>query len=199
MRGGRTEPNRWQFTWPPGQTRLTPGFAEKLASRANGRAGLRVASETAMTHSSNERLRSGTLGACRDVAGLIGLLRVARPNVLILGAESDTRRAIDDMRPHHETPIATWEADMPFRTLVVEEVDRLVTSQQQRLLHLLTAEPGGIQIVATSRHDVFEAVETGRFLDRLYYQLNAVLLDLRAVRASGDAVQSRAGSSFATT
>ena len=153
----------------------------------------------AMTHPINERLRNSALGACRDIAGLIGILRIARPNVLILGPEGDTRRAIDDIRPHLATPIATWEAEMPFRTLVVEDVDRLATPQQQRLLHLLTDEPGGIQIVATSRHDVFEAVENGAFLDRLYYQLNAVLLDLRAVRMSGDAVQSRAGSSFATT
>ena len=152
-----------------------------------------------MTHPINERLRNGALGACRDVAGLIGILRVARPNVLILGPQSDTRRAIDDIRPHLATPIATREAEMPFRTLVVEDVDRLATAQQQRLLHLVTDEPGGIQIVATSRQDVFEAVESGAFLDRLYYQLNAVLLDLRAVRASGDAVQSRTGSSFATT
>ncbi|HET9831130.1 MAG TPA: hypothetical protein VFP91_05460 [Vicinamibacterales bacterium] len=150
-----------------------------------------------MTHPTDQRLRNAALGACRDVTGLIGILGIARPNVLILGPEVETRRAIDDIHPHLATPIATWEAEMPFRTLVVEDVDRLTTGQQQRLLHLLTDERDRIQVIATSRHDVFESVESGAFLDLLYYQLNVVLLDLRAVR-SGDA-QSRAGSSFATT
>jgi sigma-54-interacting transcriptional regulator len=150
-----------------------------------------------MTHSTDRRLRNAALGACRDVAGLIGILGIARPNVLILGPEVETRRTIGDIRPYLATPITTWEAEMPFRTLVVEDVDRLTTAQQQRLLHLLTDEPDRVQVIATSRRDVFESVESGAFLDLLYYQLNVVLLDLRAV-PSGEA-QSRAGSSFATT
>jgi len=150
-----------------------------------------------MTHPTDQRIRSGALGTCRDVAGLVGILSIAQPNVLILGPEGETRRTIEDIRPQLATPVAMWEAAMPFRTLVVEDVDRLTTAQQQRLLHLITYEPDRIQVIATSRHDVLDSVESGAFLDLLYYQLNVVLLDLRAVR-SGDA-QSRAGSSFATT
>jgi hypothetical protein len=150
-----------------------------------------------MTQPTDQRLRNASLGACRDVAGLVGILSISRPNVLILGPDGETRRAVDDIRPHLATPVATWETEMPYRTLVVEDVDRLTKAQQQRLLHLITEEPDRIQVVATSRHDVFESVESGAFLDLLYYQLNVVLLDLRAAR-SGD-VQSRAGSSFATT
>jgi sigma-54-interacting transcriptional regulator len=152
-----------------------------------------------VTQPTEQRLRNAALGTCSDLAGLVGILRIARPNVLILCPEGETSRAIDDILPHLATPIATCEAEMPFRTLVVEDVDRLTTLQQQRLLHLITDEPDRIQVIATSRHDVIESVESGALLDILYRQLNVVLLDLRAVGASYDAGQSRAGSSLATT
>jgi len=151
-----------------------------------------------MTHPTGQFRRNSALGTCRDVAGLIGILRIARPNVLILGPDYETRRTIEAIRPHLATPIATWETETPFRTLVVEDVDRLTVTQQQRLFHLIIDRSDPIQIVATSQHDVFAAVESGAFMDRLYYQLNVILLDLLTLPSAG-LVQPRAGSSFATT
>jgi transcriptional regulator of acetoin/glycerol metabolism len=54
----------------------------------------------------------------------------------------------------------------------------MTAEQQENLVALICRVAANIQIVSTSKSPLFPLVERGAFLDRLYYQLNVVYLDL---------------------
>ena len=145
-----------------------------------------------------ERTSDNVLGACQDVSGLKGILRVARPNLLILGTDDETKQTIDAIAPSLVGPFATWVPspstpfpDQPCRTLVIHDVDRLTFSQQEHLVRVSAARAGDLQIVATSQCPLFAAVERGVFLERLYYRLNVIVLDLTALKGSSGSSRGR--------
>jgi len=65
-----------------------------------------------------------------------------------------------------------------FLTLVIRDVEALSGEQQENLVALICRVAEDIQIVSTSKSPIFPLVERAAFLDRLYYQLNVVYLDL---------------------
>ena len=121
----------------------------------------------------------------RRFAELLSLLRRSRPNVLVVGSSTDTDRAFELMYQYLRTPIVAWipreSRDLPaasFRTLVVRDVDRLDSTQQGNLVATMCRLAGDVQVVSTAKAPLFPLVERGAFLDRLYYQLNIVYLEL---------------------
>jgi hypothetical protein len=149
----------------------------------------RIRSERPMAN--EKRTTESVLGACEDVPGLKGILRVARPNLLILGTDGETKQTIDAIASSLADPVATWVPsplspfpDQPCRTLIIHDVDRLTFSQQEHLVRISAARAGALQIIATSQCPLFTAVQRGVFLERLYYRLNVVVLDLTALKCS---------------
>jgi hypothetical protein len=121
----------------------------------------------------------------RRLAELVAMLRRSRPNVLVVGSSADVDRTFELMYPFLRTPIVAWvpreTRDLPaasFRTLVVRDADGLNQTQQECLVAFVSRQPSDGQIISTSRTPLFPLLERGEFLDRLYYQLNVVYLDL---------------------
>jgi len=121
----------------------------------------------------------------RRLAELVAMLRRSRPNVLVVGSSTDVDRTFEVMYPYLRTPIVAWvprdtaePPDSTYRTLVVRDVDALNLTQQETLVALICKTAGDIQIISTSKAPLFPLVERHTFLDRLYYQLNVVYLDL---------------------
>ena len=133
-----------------------------------------AANETFVAHREDRRL-----------AELVAILRRSRPNVLVVASSADVDRAFELMYPYLRTPIVAWvpreTRELPaisFRTLLIRDVEALTAEQQENLIALICRLAANIQIVSTSKSPLFPLVERGAFLDRLYYQLNVVYLDL---------------------
>ena len=130
--------------------------------------------ETFVTHHEDRRLTE-----------LVAMLRRSRPNVLVVGTSADIDRTFELMHPCLRTPIVAWvpreTRNLPsasFRTIVIRDVDALDSTQQENLVALVCRLGADVQIVSTSRTPLFPLVERGEFLNRLYYQLNVIYLDL---------------------
>jgi hypothetical protein len=130
--------------------------------------------ETFVTHREDRRL-----------AELVAMLRRSRPNVLVVGSSAEVDRTFELMYPYLRTPIVAWvpreTRDLPstsFRTIVIRDVEALDSTQQENLVALICRMAPDIQIVSTCGKPLFPLVERGEFLNRLYYQLNVVYLDL---------------------
>jgi hypothetical protein len=127
----------------------------------------------------------------RRLTELAAMLRRTRPNVLVVGPSADADRTFDVMYPFLRTPIVPWAPrnvrELPggsYRTLLVRDIDALSGSQQEELIALVCRLGADLQIISTARTPIFPLVEQGRFLDRLYYQLNVVYLDLTDAHAA---------------
>ena len=133
-----------------------------------------AANETFVAHREDRRL-----------AELVAILRRSRPNVLVVASSADVDRVFELMYPYLRTPIVAWvpreTRELPaasFRTLLIRDVEAMTAEQQENLVALICRVAANIQIVSTSKLPLFPLVERGAFLDRLYYQLNVVYLDL---------------------
>ncbi len=75
-------------------------------------------------------------------------------------------------------------------TLLIENVDKLSTVQQSSLLNFLE-EKGGFgrcETLATAQGDLLEQVYSGHFLERLYYKLATLKLNLAPLRDRRDEI-----------
>jgi hypothetical protein len=112
------------------------------------------------------------------------VLRAGRPNVLITGSAAAVDGLIAALRPFLRIPLHRWEAGTVLpapkeaATLLISDVGTLSPEQQQTLLSWLDdALPGQPQVVSTTALELFSLVQSGTFLEALYYRLNAVRLD----------------------
>jgi hypothetical protein len=107
-----------------------------------------------------------------------------RPNALIIGdkrarAPILERIVTDAKRPLHRTELPGTLAlpESNDGTLLVDDVAGLSADQQMRLLRWLD-DRRHMQVISTSERNLYSLVETGAFLDALYYRLNVITLDL---------------------
>ena len=90
------------------------------------------------------------------------------------------------LEPELREPIRIWTAPDPLElpvaaqtgTLILRGVDTLPPADQRRLLDWLHASRGLTQVVSTTTSRLLTRVNTGGFLDALYYCLNIVCVDL---------------------
>src|SRR5689334_13325661 len=118
-------------------------------------------------------------------AELTTTLSALHPNVLLIGSLDRTDSALQRIRPSLRTPVVVWTPEetpepwtSPFSTLVIRGVDALNEKQQRRLLARLDESMGDVQVVSMASQHVYPLVARGVFLERLYYRLNAMLLDM---------------------
>jgi len=124
------------------------------------------------------------------VLELLAILAAAHPHVLLLGPAPATSRVLVLMRPAVRDPIVVWtpheRRDLPaapLRTLVIPAIDTATAAQQADLIAWLDARTGSVQVISTSAVSLLSRVTDQAFLERLYYRLNQVCVDLSAERA----------------
>ena len=115
------------------------------------------------------------------------LLRgMPRVNLLLMGVDSVIQEALEiGLLDLHE-PIATWRPGEPLvlptvaraGTMILHDVGALSIDDQRRLLQWLDWAAGRTQVVSTTPGRLLPRVESGRFLDTLYYRLNTICLDV---------------------
>jgi sigma-54-interacting transcriptional regulator len=112
-----------------------------------------------------------------------------RTNVLVVGNPDATRIVVDMLRLDLRGPIARCRAGQPLdlpspahaATLVLENVSRLTTDEQFRVLRWLDDVSGRIRVVSTTNEPLWPRVQVGVFNEVLYYRLNTVFVDMGTV------------------
>jgi hypothetical protein len=64
------------------------------------------------------------------------------------------------------------------RTLILQDVGALTHADQHRLLDWLDRAAGRTQVVSMTPVSLWPHVQAGAFIDRLYYRLNTVCMDV---------------------
>ena len=111
-----------------------------------------------------------------------------RVNLLVTGPDEALARFVDAVLPNLRPPISRWAPGdcllLPTLgecgTLIIENVDTLPPDDQRRLFDWLTVTLGRTQIVSTTANGLLSLVETGFFLEALYYRLNTICVDATA-------------------
>lgn len=117
-----------------------------------------------------------------DLVGM-GMPRV---NLLFVGRERVTRSILDRLLMDLADPIVSWHpGDLipPMRqgqggTLILHDLSTLTAEQQRDLLEWLDQDGGRTQVVSTTPVGLLARVHIGTFLERLYYRLNTICIDV---------------------
>ena len=113
------------------------------------------------------------------------LLASVHTNLLLEGQEPQFEAVLVALAPRLSRPVTTWSQGILVPgedpgTLIVPKVDRLDDDQQQQLVRWLEKTGGSVRVIATTSVSLFALVQRGSFLDRLYYLLNIIRLELPA-------------------
>jgi hypothetical protein len=119
------------------------------------------------------------------------LARAARVNLLVIHGEGGLQDLLEWLMLDLQSPIATLVATalrtgeplvLPpvarARTLILQDVGALTRADQHRLLDWLDRAAGRTQVVSTTPASLWPRVQAGAFIDRLYYRLNTVCMDV---------------------
>jgi sigma-54-interacting transcriptional regulator len=114
------------------------------------------------------------------------LMRLPRVNLLLRGSETVVENVIDMLRPTLHAPLGCWRSGERLvlpppsqaGTMILRNVGALSTDDQQRLLKWLDLSAGRTQVVSTVMSSLLSRIESGAFLDTLYYRLNTVCVNL---------------------
>jgi hypothetical protein len=132
-----------------------------------------------MTHGRSD----STLGT---VTGLTAedwrVARIARVNVLLVGADGLAAKIVDALRPDFCQPIEVWRPASRLvlppivgtGTLILQDVGAMPRDDQRRLCDWLRVTAGRTRVVSTTRQPLFPLVEAGTFAETLYYRLNVL-------------------------
>ena len=137
------------------------------------------------------------------------LARAARVNLLVIHGNAVLQDLLEWLTLDLQKPIATWctgeRLALPpvawTRTMILQDVGALTDGDQHRLLDWLDRARGRTQVVSTTPAPLFPRVQAGAFIDRLYYRLNTVCMDMTGyladVRGAGSRTTSRASAQIA--
>jgi hypothetical protein len=114
------------------------------------------------------------------------LIRTARLNLLLIGTEQQTNAVLSELQSDFLDPITTWSsgqflelpADARTGTFILDGITGLGLDDQYRLNDWLGSTDGRTQVVSMTPRAVVPLIETGAFLDMLYYRLNVICLDM---------------------
>jgi hypothetical protein len=112
----------------------------------------------------------------------IAALRQFHRNALLVGSPAGMFTVLYALAL--EPPVVDWRrqskvaCSLSSGTLLVSDVDRFTTDQQERLLEYLNGPCHSAQVISTATTDPFQRVMRGDFLADLYYRLNVVRIDV---------------------
>ena len=111
-----------------------------------------------------------------------------RVNLLLIAPDGVVRYVLESMLLDLHQPTTTWSPGQSLvlppcgrtGTLVLHEVGSLSPGSQLALLDWLQEADGRMQVVSTSSAPLLPSVQSGAFIDTLYYRLNTVCVDVTA-------------------
>jgi hypothetical protein len=109
-------------------------------------------------------------------------------NAVVVGADSAIVRLWTSVWSRLRKPVCwvesgrLWLPPQLAGTLVLRNVSDLIQQDQVRLLDWLSEDGRSIRVLASTPRPLFPDVETGVFLDRLYYRLNTLHFSLKPSR-----------------
>jgi hypothetical protein len=105
-------------------------------------------------------------------------------NTLVQGPKVETDALVVALKPYCSPPVVTVETPTPDALLMIEDgsvilenVARYTVDQQRELLSWLEASGSAVRLISTSSERLFDLVESGHFIEALYYRLNVILID----------------------
>jgi hypothetical protein len=112
-------------------------------------------------------------------------------NLLLIGGRTGVSKILETILPNLRDPVAVWFPGTPLvlppvaqaGTLILREVGALELGDQYRLNEWIERVQAGTwrtQIVSISGTSLLPRVQSGAFLDTLYYRLNTVYIDISA-------------------
>jgi hypothetical protein len=115
------------------------------------------------------------------------VLVTTHPNLLVVGTDVAVDDVLSTLPCTYEQCVVTCSVTVPFvlpspprsGTLILRDVAAVSPDGQRRLMAWLDETSGRPRVIATSARPLWPSVESGEFLDALYYRLNVVYLDLR--------------------
>lgn len=114
------------------------------------------------------------------------LMGMPRVNLLLIGSDAVVQNILQTL--DLQAPVVSWRAGQQLvlpsaastKTLVLQNVGALSSGDQLRLLEWLEEAVGRTQVISTTSTPLLPHVQTGDFVDALYYRLNTVCVDVSA-------------------
>jgi len=124
--------------------------------------------------------------AARAAHSDLQLMGMPRINIMLVGPSGPIQGVLELLQKTCAQPIVAWRPGERLalppparaRTLVLHDVYGLAYEDQCALASWLERAEGRTQVISTSPAPLLPRVETGEFLDTLYYRLNMVFVDL---------------------
>jgi Sigma-54 interaction domain len=150
----------------------------------------------------------GPLNSASQLREDCRLARAARVNLLVIHGEAVLQDLLEwlmlDLQSPIATPVATCRTGEPLvlppvaraRTLILQDVGALTHADQHRLLDWLDRAAGRTQVVSTTPASLWPRIQAGAFIDRLYYRLNTVCMDVTGYLADVSSAGDRAEDHF---
>ena len=120
-------------------------------------------------------------------AVLMELQQLGKPtvNLHLTGMDVVIRNVLQVLMPDLRKPVTTWRqgerlvlpAVRNSGTLILQDVGTLARDDQRRLLEW-TLVASRTQVVSTTRSPLLPRVQSGAFIDTLYYRLNTVSVNV---------------------
>ena len=126
--------------------------------------------------------RPGGLGPAEEELRLVEQHRV---NLLLMGQHDIVQPMVDALSARFHQPVGTWSPGERLvlppaertGTMVLNDVGALGLQDQIQLLEWLSTASGRTQVVSTTPSPLLPRVQSGKFIDTLYYRLNTVCVD----------------------
>ena len=114
------------------------------------------------------------------------LMGMPRVNLLLVAPEGVVRFVLESLLLDLHEPIDRWHPGDALAlpspdgngTLVLHEAGALTAAEQLELLDWLERAEGRTQVISTSSTPLLGRVQSGNFIDTLYYRLNTVCVDV---------------------
>ena len=111
-----------------------------------------------------------------------------RVNLLLVGVGGMTRNVVGMLLRDRDDPIARWSPGERLLlppvarggTVVLHEVGTLSHDDQLHLLDWLEHAVARTQVISTTSRPLLAQVQSGAFLETLFYRLNTICLDVTA-------------------
>ncbi len=113
------------------------------------------------------------------------LVEQHRVNLLLMGRAEIVQPMVEALAARFHQPVGTWSPGERLvlppaertGTMVINDVGALGLPDQIQLLEWLGSACGRTQVVSTTPSPLLPRVQSGKFIDTLYYRLNTVFVD----------------------
>jgi hypothetical protein len=114
------------------------------------------------------------------------LMGMPRVNLLLIAPDAVVRYVLESLLLNLREPVARWTPGQPLdlpsdglvNTVILHDVGLMQPNEQLELLAWLEQTDGRTQVVSTSPTPLMPRVHSGLFIERLYYRLNTVCVDV---------------------